>query len=170
MNKTQQTLVIIKPDGLMKSLTGNILTTLSETKLKIVGAKILKVPQKLAEIHYQELKYKKPKIFPEAVKYLMGGFHTDRVLALIYQGPNAVNSIRKICGATNPEEADPTTIRGRYGRINSKTGVFENVIHTSESLKKAEEEVKLWFQPEELAEIIFKTKKITKTGSQTIWA
>ncbi|MFA5084264.1 MAG: nucleoside-diphosphate kinase [Candidatus Paceibacterota bacterium] len=170
MNKAQQTLVIIKPDGLVKSLTGNILTALSETKLKIVGAKILKVPRKLAEIHYQELKFKKPKVFPEAVKYLMGGFHTDRVLALVYQGHNAVNSIRKICGPTNPEEADTTTIRGRYGRINSKTGVFENAIHTSESVKKAEEEIKLWFEPGELTEVIFKTKKIPKIGTKIIWA
>ncbi|MDP3052667.1 MAG: nucleoside-diphosphate kinase [bacterium] len=170
MNKIQQTLVIVKPDGLIKSLTGNILTALSETKLKIVGAKILKVPKKLAEIHYQELKFKKPKVFPEAVKYLMGGFHTDRVLALVYQGQNAVNSIRKICGSTNPEEADSTSIRGRYGRINSKTGVFENVIHTSESVKNAEKEIKLWFKPEELTEVIFKTKKLIKTSAENIWA
>lgn len=170
MNKIQQTLVIVKPDGLIKSLTGNILTALSETKLKIVGAKILKVPQKLAELHYGDLKERKPKVFPSAVKYLMGEFHTKRVLALVYQGPDAVNSIRKICGATNPEEADHVSIRGRYGRINSKTGVFENVIHTSESVKSAEKEIKLWFQPEELTEIAFKTKKITKTGETTIWA
>jgi len=169
MDKIQQTLVIIKPDGLVKSLTGNILTALSEAKLKIVGTKILKVPKKLAELHYGDLKYKKPEVFPSAVKYLMGGFHTDRVLALVYEGPIAVEKIRKICGATNPEEADPTTIRGRYGRINSKTGVFENIIHTSESSKQAEKEIKLWFQPEELTETVFKTKKITKTGPQTIW-
>ena len=100
----------------------------------------------------------------------MGGFHTDRVLALVYQGQEAVANIRKICGATNPEEADPVSIRGRYGRINSKTGVFENVIHTSESVKSAEKEIKLWFQPEELTETTFKTKKITKTGETTIWA
>ena len=60
MNKIQQTLVIVKPDGLIKSLTGNILTALSETKLKIVGAKILKVPKKLAELHYDDLKEKNP--------------------------------------------------------------------------------------------------------------
>jgi len=170
MNKTEQTLVIVKPDGLVKSLTGNILTALSETKLKIVGAKILKVPKHLAELHYDELKTKKPKIFPEAIKYLMGGFHTDRVLALVYEGQNAVESIRKICGPTNPEEADPTTIRGRYGRINSRTGVFENVIHTSESPENAEREIKLWFQPEELTETLFKTKKLKKTEEKTVWA
>jgi nucleoside-diphosphate kinase len=169
MSKSQQALVIIKPDGLLKSLTGNILTTLSESKLKIVGAKVLRVPKKLAEIHYRDLKKKKPGIFASAVKYLMGEFHTDRVLALVYHGPDAVNSIRKICGKTNPEEATPISIRGKYGRINSKTGVFENVIHASESKQKAKEEIKLWFQPEELAKIIFKTKIITKTTKKVIW-
>jgi len=168
--KIQQTLVIVKPDGLIKSLTGNILTALSETKLKIVGAKILKVPKKLAELHYGDLKERKPRVFPSAVKYLMGEFHTDRVLALVYQGPDAVANIRKICGATNPEEADPVSIRGRYGRINSKTGVFENVIHTSESVKSAEKEIRLWFQPGELTETAFKTQKIARTEEATIWA
>lgn len=170
MNSLQQTLVIVKPDGLLKSLTGNILTTLSETKLKIVGAKVLKVPRELAEIHYRDLKITRPDVFENAVKYLMGSFHTDRVLALVYHGEDAVRKVRTICGKTNPEEAEPTSIRGRYGRINSKTGVFENAIHTSESPEKAEEEIKLWFQPEELAEIIFATKEQEKTSLKKVWA
>jgi nucleoside-diphosphate kinase len=148
----QQSLVIIKPDGLAKSLTGNILTALSETKLKIVGAKIMKVPRQLAEEHYNELKNQKPHVFESAIRYLMGEFHADRILALVYHGEDAVEKIRKICGATNPEEAEPTTIRGKYGRINSKTGVFENVIHASDSEQSAFREINLWFRPEELAE------------------
>lgn len=171
MASLQQTLVIIKPDGLLKSLTGNILTALSETKLKIVGAKILKVPRELAENHYRDLKITRPDVFENAVKYLMGDFHrTDRILALVYCGEDAVQKVRNICGKTNPEEAEPTSIRGRYGRINSKTGVFENAIHTSESAEKAEEEIKLWFQPEELAEIIFPTEEQNKTILKKIWA
>jgi len=155
-NKIERTLVIIKPDGLAKSLTGNILTALSETKLIIVGAKIMKVPKKLAEKHYENLKKEKPKIFKEAVKYLCGHYHnTNRVMALVYQGEKAVSKIRKICGATNPEEAKPTTIRGKYGRINSKTQVFENVVHASDSIQQAKKEIKLWFKPNELA----RTKK-----------
>ena len=165
----QQSLIIIKPDGLVKSLTGNILTALSETKLKIVAAKILKVPRYLAEDHYKELKEKKPHIFESAVRYIMGEFHTDRVLALVYHGENAIEMVRKICGSTNPEEAEPTTIRGRYGRINSKTGVFENVIHASDSEKTAEREIKLWFKPEELTERIFQTKKLKKEKEELGW-
>jgi nucleoside-diphosphate kinase len=148
----ERTLVIIKPDGLVKSLTGNIITALSETKLKIVAARIVKVSRELAEKHYSELKTKKPQIFEETMNYIMGKYHTDRVLALVYAGDNAVQKIREICGETNPENAGPTTIRGRYGRINSKTGVFENVVHTSESPEAAKKEISLWFKPEEIVE------------------
>jgi len=165
----QQSLVIIKPDGLVKSLTGNIITALSETKLKIVGAKIVKVGKELAEKHYEDLKIKKPQLFDSIVKYLMGGYHTDRVLALVYEGENAIEKIREVCGSTNPEEAHPISIRGRYGRINSKTGVFENVIHTSDSEAAAEREIKLWFKPLELVDIVFKTKRVNISREELEW-
>lgn len=141
------TLVLIKPDGLKKSLTGNILTRLSETKLEILGAKVVKVSRELAEEHYKHLKDKP--FFEDLLKYIMGEFHTRRVMALVYGGENAIQKIRDICGATNPEEADPVSIRGAYGRITTK-GVFENVIHTSENAKDSEREIKLWFGPDEL--------------------
>jgi nucleoside-diphosphate kinase len=148
----EKTLIIIKPDGLIKSLTGNIITMLSETKLKIVGAKILKVPRELAEKHYAHLKETKPKVFEETINYIMGKYHTDRVFVLVYKGEGAVEKVREIAGVTNPEEARPITIRGKYGRINSKTGVFENVIHTSDSPERAEKEILLWFNDEEIVE------------------
>jgi nucleoside-diphosphate kinase len=175
---TQQCLILIKPDGLVKSLTGNIISTLSETKLKIVGAKIVKVSGELAEKHYSELKEKLSKkhgknqggeIFDGIIKYIKGEYHTDRVLALVYQGENAIEKIRKIVGSTNPEEADFTTIRGKYGRINSKTGVFENVIHCSDSEESAKREIILWFKPEEITEIIYPIKKIKVKSEITVW-
>jgi len=166
----EQTLVIIKPDGLVKSLTGNIISVLSETKLKIVGAKIVKVSKELAEEHYCQLKAKKPHIFGPTVEYMMGKYHTDRVLAMVYQGEDAINKIREICGATNPEEAGPVTIRGKYGRINSKTGVFENVVHTSDSPESAEREIKLWFSPDEMSEIIYKVNKVKVQAEKSVWA
>ena len=146
----EQCLVIIKPDGLIKSLTGNIISVLSETKLKIVGARILKVSRELAEKHYSELKQNQVKkhgekkgtqIFENTINYIMGKYHTDRVMVLIYHGEDAIAKIREMVGKTNPEEADPISIRGKYGRINSKTGVFENVIHASESIETAEKEI-----------------------------
>ena len=84
----EQTLVLIKPDGLVKSLTGNIITTLSETQLKIVGSKIVQVTRELAEEHYCHLK--EESFFDELVRYIMGEYHTKRVMALVYHGEGAI--------------------------------------------------------------------------------
>ena len=151
----EQSLVLIKPDGLVKSLTGNIITKLSETELKIVGAKIVQVTRELAEEHYQHLR--EEKFFDELIKYIMGEYHTKRVLALVYHGEDAIKKIRKIVGSTNPEKAEPISIRGKYGRITS-SGVFENVVHASENAKEAEREIKLWFRPDELVYTIYDTE------------
>ena len=138
----QQTLVIIKPDGLKKSLTGNILTRLSETKLRIVGAKVVQVSRELAEKHYQHLKDKP--FFGDVIKYLCGELHGDeyrRVIALVYEGEDAIGKVRKLAGATNPEDAESTSIRGQYGRLTS-AGLFENVLHCSANEEDAVREIK----------------------------
>ena len=143
----QATLVLIKPDGLQKSLTGNILTKLSDAKLVIIAAKMKVASRALAEEHYQHLKDKP--FFEDIVKYLMGEYHTKRVMALVYYGEDAVQRVRQICGATNPEEAAPGTIRGSYGRITTK-GIYENVTHASSNPEDAAREIKLWFEPHEI--------------------
>lgn len=154
----ETTLVLIKPDGLVKSLTGNIISRLSEAKLAIIGAKVVNVSRDLAEKHYIHLKDKP--FFDELIDYLMGKIHdTKRVLALVYQGENAIQKIRDVVGATNPEDANPVTIRGAYGRITT-SGVFENVVHASSSLEDAEKEIKLWFEPHEIVEEIYPTEDI----------
>ena len=165
----QPTLVIIKPDGLQKSLTGNILTKLSDDKHVIIASKVKVVSRELAEEHYCHMK-EKP-FFEEIVKYLMGEFHTKRTMALVYYGEDVIQRVRRICGATNPEEAAPGTIRGSYGRITTK-GVYENVIHASSDSKDAEREIKLWFQPDELAiENLFPTKEVLQAQKKIrTWA
>jgi nucleoside-diphosphate kinase len=160
--KDEQCLILVKPDGLKKSLTGDILSMLSKTELIIVGAKIVQVTQELAEEHYQHLR--EEKFFDELIKYIMGEYHTRRVLALVYHGHDACKKVRSVVGSTNPEEADPISIRGKYGRITTK-GVFENVVHASANGKDAEREIKLWFRPDELVETIYpieskETKKL----------
>ena len=166
--KTQQTLVLIKPDGLSKSLTGNILTKLSETKLIIIGSKITKVSTPLAEEHYRDLKSKP--FFSDLVLYIQGKYHQcERVMALVYQGADAIAKVRAIAGSTNPEEADPVSIRGAYGRITTK-GVFENVVHSSSSENDSEREIKLWFQPHEIVVPIYPTRTVIQTEVETeIW-
>lgn len=157
--KEEATLVIIKPDGLKKSLTGDVLSRLSKTDLKIIGAKILQVSPALAEKHYAHLRNKP--FFGELIKYITGQLHGEnRVMCLIYWGKEAIRKVRKIAGATNPEEAQPTTIRGAYGRILT-TGLYENVIHASSSVEEAEREIKLWFEPEEIVKDLYPTRIIS---------
>ena len=163
----QQTLVLIKPDGLKKSLTGNILTRLSETKLDIVAAKIVKVSRELAAEHYRELKDKP--FFEDLLKYLMGEYHKKKVMALVYWGEDAIDKVRKICGATNPEEAEAVSIRGAYGRITTK-GVYENVIHASANMPEAEREIKLWFSPDDILESPYPTKTVKEMAEKKVWA
>ena len=165
----EATLVIIKPDGLQKSLTGNILTRLSETKLAIIGCKIKAVSRELAEAHYCHLKDKP--FFEEIVQYLMGEFHTKRVMAMVYYGDDPIQKIRQVCGATNPEEAEPGTIRGSFGRITTK-GIYENVIHASSDPKDAEREIKLWFEPDEIVfDNLYPAKEATvPQKKKRVWA
>ena len=163
----QQTLVLIKPDGLKKSLTGNVLARLSETKLDIVAAKVVKVSKELAEKHYEALKDKP--FFSDLIKYLMGEYHKKKVMALVYWGEDAIDKVRKICGATNPEEADPVSIRGAYGRITTK-GVYENVIHASAAPGDSEREIKLWFQPDDIILDMYPTKTVKEKSEKKVWA
>ena len=163
----RQTLILIKPDGLKKSLTGNVLTRLSETKLDIVAAKIVKVSRELAEQHYIMLKDKP--FFEELLKYLMGEYHKKKVMALVYSGEDAIKKVRQICGSTNPEEADPVSIRGAYGRITTK-GVYENIIHASANEAEAEREIKLWFQPDDIIIDIYPSKIVKNACERRVWA
>jgi len=165
----QQTLILIKPDGLVKSLTGNILTRLSETKLEIVAAKMVRVSEELAEEHYQHLKDKP--FFPEIIKYLQGELHErKKVMALVYWGEGAIQKVRQLAGTTNPEEADPTSIRGSYGRI-TRAGVYENVIHCSSNEEEAQREIKLWFEPDEVIVDLYPTKTAEiKNIKKRVWA
>ena len=167
---SQSVLILIKPDGLKKSLTGNILTRLSETKLEIVAAKMVRVSDFLASEHYKHLQDKP--FFPELIKYLKGELHDrKKVMALVYWGEDAIKRCRELAGATNPEEADPTSIRGSYDRITTK-GLYENVIHVSSDDKEAEREIKLWFAPDEIIVDLYPVKKtvIKEESPKNIWA
>jgi nucleoside-diphosphate kinase len=166
-NGSEQTLILIKPDGLSKSLTGNILTRLSETKLEITAAKCVRVSRKLAEEHYKALRDKP--FYEELISYIMGEYHPrKKVMALIYVGPGAIQKVRELAGATNPEEADTVSIRGQYGRITTK-GVYENVIHASSNLAEAEREIKLWFEPDEIIYDLYPSEIIETKVKKRVW-
>ncbi len=144
----QETLVLIKPDAVKRNLIGPVLTKLEEAKLSLVAAKLVLVPEKLANDHYVD-HVGKP-FFPQLIEYITGKLHGGGVpvMALVYRGDDAILKIRALAGETNPEKAKTDTIRGSFGRITT-AGVFENVVHASANPLEAEREVKLWFKKEE---------------------
>ena len=145
---SEATLVLIKPDAIKRELSGAVLSRLETLGLEIIGAKPVRVSEALARAHYKHLK-EKP-FFDELIEYLQGKLHgTSYVLAFVFWGPNAVGRVRQLTGATDPEKADPATIRGALGRITT-TGVMENVLHASADASEADREIRLWFKPDEL--------------------
>ncbi|MBI4057576.1 MAG: nucleoside-diphosphate kinase [Elusimicrobia bacterium] len=165
----QQTLVLVKPDAIQRGVTGHIIHRLAHAHLRIVGAKVVKVTEALAREHYRSLSDKP--FFEELVKYIRGQLHGEEysgVLALVYQGEDVVKKVREIAGATNPEQAQPKSLRGAYGRVTSK-GQIENIIHASSDPQDAEREIKLWFSPHELTHVIYPVKSAGQNGSKK-WA
>ena len=147
---TEETLILIKPDGAARRLTGLTIDRLDASGLQMVAAKMVGVSEKLAREHYASLSGKP--FFENLIKYIRGEFHglTDhRVMAMVYRGDNAIKRVREIAGATNPEQAAAGTIRGSFGRVTT-AGQFENVIHASSDPNDAARECKLWFKPEEI--------------------
>lgn len=142
------TLVLIKPDAIQRGLMGAVISRLEELKLEIVGAKVVRVSRELAEEHYRQLRAKP--FYPMLLDHIQGILHqTPYVFAMVLWGPKAVERVRELVGATNPEQADPRSIRGAFGR-NTAKGVMENLVHASSNRSEAEREIKLWFQPREL--------------------
>lgn len=161
----EQTLVLIKPDALKNSLTGYVLSQLSEfhTGLRFAGAKIVHVNRMLAEEHYSE--HRKMPFFPALIEYITGTTHYPgepwkrRVIALVYQGQEAIQKIRDIAGPTNPHRARderPGCIRalGTVVALRDLAGNsvdrLDNLIHASANVRDAEREIKLWFKPSDI--------------------
>lgn len=161
-------LVLIKPDGISKGLTGAVFTKFAAADLEIIAIKIAKGTRKLAEQHYCHLKGKP--FFESVIRYFMGeGYRRKKLIAIIYYGPNAIKKCRKIAGATSPEDADPFSIRGSYGRITTK-GVYENVVHVSSDKKEARREIELWFKPGELTRDLYPTTvKMIDAHKERVW-
>ena len=159
----EQTLVLIKPDALKNSLTGYVLSQLSEfhTGLRFAAAKIVHVSKMLAEEHYAEHRGKV--FFPALIEHIRGEAHYPddpwkrRVDAFVFIGPDAIKKIREIAGPTNPNEARekrPGCIRSLGSLIPIKDAAgniigqrMDNLIHASANDSDAEREVKLWFRP-----------------------
>lgn len=130
----EETLVLIKPDGVKRQICGEILTRYERKGLIIKAMKLLQTPKELAQEHYAE--HKNKPFFGELVDFITSG----PVLAFVLAGKNAVTSVRTINGATNPVDATPGSIRGDYALT-----MDSNVVHASDSVDSAAREIHLWF-------------------------
>jgi nucleoside-diphosphate kinase len=138
---TERTLVLVKPDGVQRLLTGRILARFEERGLKVVGLKLVRVDRELAERHYA-IHREKP-FFGGLVDFIT----SSPLVALALEGPNAISVVRAMVGATRPNEAGPGTIRGDFALETA-----QNLIHASDGPETAATELELWFEPAELLE------------------
>jgi|CXWL01.1.fsa_nt_gi nucleoside-diphosphate kinase len=161
-------LVIIKPEGLYRSLVGDIINKFGETGLDLIALKLVDVPRQRAAEHYKQLNDKP--FFNGVINHLMGKYHDGcRVVVMVYYGRDAIRKCRRVAGATNPEEADPKSIRGSFGRI-TKKGIFENVVHVSSDSEEAKREIFLWLEPKDFAHIPYATKIVKENNIQKrVW-
>jgi nucleoside-diphosphate kinase len=130
----ERTLVLVKPDGVRRGLSGEIVARFERRGLKLRGARLLKISKPLAQKHYAEHKAKP--FFGELVDFITSG----PVLALAVEGESAISLVRTMMGATNPANAAPGTIRGDFA-----TEMGENIVHGSDSKESAKRELALFF-------------------------
>lgn len=135
----ERTFCMIKPDGVRRGLSGEILNRLEKKGFRVVGLKLVHASADLAQAHYAE--HSARPFFPDLVAFLSSG----PVLAMALEGPNVILELRKMMGATNPKDAVPGSFRGDYA-----TTIDENVIHGSANADDAARELALWFSAGEL--------------------
>ena len=137
----ERTLVLLKPDTVQRGLVGAIISRLEARGLKIVAMKLLQMDRAMASRHY-EAHVNRP-FFPGLADFITSA----PLVAMVVQGPNAVEMTRKTMGATNPLEAGPGTVRGDLAM-----DIGRNLIHGSDSLEAAGREISLFFSPEEIVD------------------
>lgn len=149
----ERTLILVKPDGVERSLVGKIITRFEDAGLKIIGMKMHWADKQFALMHYTDdiSKRRGEHIRKALVDYIIEG----PVVAVVLEGIQAVEVVRKLSGDTESRVAPPGTIRGdfshgSYAHADEKKGSLKNVIHASANAKEAAYEINLWFKKEEL--------------------
>lgn len=137
----ERTFVMIKPDAMARGLVGEIISRFEKKGLKMVAAKLLKMDENMASKHYSE-HIGKP-FYESLVRFITSG----PVLAMVWEGENAIKAVRKIVGKTDPHEAGPGTIRGDMAAITRM-----NLVHASDSPESAIREISLFFRDYEIIE------------------
>jgi nucleoside-diphosphate kinase len=135
----EKTLVLIKPDGVQRGLTGNIIARFERRGLRIAAMKMIQMDKVLAQRHYA-VHENKP-FFNDLVKFITA----SPIVAAVFEGKNAVEVVRQTMGETNSAKALPGTIRGDFG-----IDLQYNLVHGSDSLENAAKEIAIFFLPEEI--------------------
>ncbi len=135
----EQTLVLVKPDGVQRGLSGEVISRLEKRGLKLVAMKLMQVSDALAREHYGE--HVERPFFPSLVSFIT----SSPIVAMVWEGENVINLVRKTMGTTNPVDADPGTIRGDLG-----VNIGRNIVHGSDGPESAPREIGLFFRPEEI--------------------
>jgi nucleoside-diphosphate kinase len=137
----ERSLVLVKPDGVQRALVGEVISRLERRGLRLVGAKFMQVSRELAETHYAIHKGKP--FYDGLIAYIISA----PVMAMVWEGPNAVAAIRQTMGSTRPTEAAPGSLRHDFA-----LEVGRNLTHASDTVENGEKEVALWFKPDELVD------------------
>ena len=135
----EQSLVLVKPDGVQRGLVGEVISRLERRGLKLVALKLMQVEEALARQHYGE--HVDRPFFQGLVSFITSG----PVVGMVWESENAVNLVRQTVGATDPVKAAPGTIRGDLG-----LNIGRNIVHGSDSPESARREIDLFFQPAEI--------------------
>jgi nucleoside-diphosphate kinase len=138
----ERTLVIIKPDGIQRSLVGEIIGRFERRGLRFIAMKMMMISTELARTHYAEHEGKD--FFEPLIRFITSG----PVIVMILEGDRAIELVRRTIGQTNPAEAEPGTIRGDLALITSR-----NLIHGSDSPETAAVEIPRFFSPEEIVSL-----------------
>lgn len=139
MNK-ERTFVMLKPDAVQRGFIGDIIQRFEQKGIKIVAMKLVSVDRHLAEQHYGVHKGKP--FFEPTVQYIT----SSPVVAMVLEGINVIDMVRDMMGKTDPQKAEPGTVRGDFGQF-----IGRNIIHGSDGKETAHFEINLWFKPEEIA-------------------
>jgi nucleoside-diphosphate kinase len=135
----EKTFVMIKPDGVQRGLVGEIISRLERRGLKLVAAKFMDVSLELAEKHYATHKGKP--FYEGLLKYIT----SSPVMAMVWEGPNAVAAVRQTMGSTQPTEAPPGSVRHDFG-----LEIGRNLTHASDTIENGLFEISLWFSDQEI--------------------
>jgi nucleoside-diphosphate kinase len=135
----ERTLILVKPDAYARALSGEVISRLERKGLRPVAAKVLTMSDELAEAHYAE--HVDQPFFPRLAAFMTSG----PLLALVFEGPSAIEAARQLIGATNPLNAAPGTIRGDFGLESAR-----NLVHGSDGPESAGREIALFFPELEL--------------------